>query len=82
MVRDVEASLRRLGTDRIDVFFLHRFDDVTPLEETLRAVESLVTAGKILYPAVSNFSAWQTMKALGIAANHGWAPIACAQPTA
>jgi aryl-alcohol dehydrogenase-like predicted oxidoreductase len=80
LVRAVEASLRRLQTDRIDVFFLHRFDDVTPLEETLRALESLVTQGKILYPAVSNFSAWQTMKALGIAEHNGWAPIVCAQP--
>ena len=80
LVRAVEASLRRLATDRIDIFFLHRFDDITPLEEVLRAVESLVSAGKILYPAVSNFAAWQTARALGIAEKHGWSPIACAQP--
>jgi aryl-alcohol dehydrogenase-like predicted oxidoreductase len=78
--RALEASLARLGTDRVDVFFLHRFDDATPLEESLQALERLVRAGKILYPAVSNFTAWQTAKALGIQAARGWAPIAAAQP--
>ena len=80
LVRAVEASLRRLGTDRVDVFFLHRFDDATDLDETLRAVEDLVRAGKILYPAVSNFAAWETMKALGLAREHGWSPVVCTQP--
>jgi aryl-alcohol dehydrogenase-like predicted oxidoreductase len=80
LVRAVEASLRRLGTDRIDVYFLHRFDEVTPLEDTLRTLEMLVQQGKILYPAVSNFSAWQTARAVGIAERNGWAPIACVQP--
>jgi aryl-alcohol dehydrogenase-like predicted oxidoreductase len=78
--RAVEASLRRLGTEYIDVFFLHRMDDRTPLEESLREVERLVMAGKILYPAVSNFAAWQTARALGIAERHGWAPPCCVQP--
>lgn len=80
LVRAVENSLRRLRTDRIDVFFLHRFDDSTCLEETWRAIEHLVAQGKILYPAVSNFAAWQTMKALGIARMRGWAPPVCVQP--
>ncbi len=80
LVRAVEASLRRLATDRIDLFFLHRHDDVTSLEETLRAVETLVQQGKILYPAVSNFSAWQTMKALGVAEVRGMQPVVAAQP--
>ncbi len=80
LVRAVEASLSRLGTDRIDLFFLHRHDDVTPLEETLRAVETLVQQGKILYPGVSNFAAWQTAKAKGIAERWGWQPIVCTQP--
>lgn len=80
LVRSVEASLRRLATDRIDLFFLHRFDERTALEETLRAVEDLVRAGKILYPAVSNFAAWQTQKALGIAQASGFAPIVATQP--
>mgnify|MGYP001217054777 CR=1 FL=1 len=76
----VEGSLRRLGTDRIDLYFLHRMDEVTDLDETLREVERLVTAGKILYPAVSNFAAWQTMKALGVARHNGWAPLCAVQP--
>lgn len=80
LVRAVEASLRRLGTDRIDIYFLHRFDDITPLEETLRAVEHLVSSGKILYPAVSNFAAWQTARAVGMAERWGWQPITCVQP--
>jgi aryl-alcohol dehydrogenase-like predicted oxidoreductase len=80
LVRSVEQSLRRLGTDRVDVFFLHRFDEATDLEESLRAVEGLVRDGKVLYPAVSNFAAWQTQKALGIARREGFAPLVCVQP--
>lgn len=80
LVRAVEASLRRLGTDRIDVYFLHRFDEVTALDESLRAIEHLVSTGKILYPAVSNFAAWQTVRAIGMAERHGWQPLVCIQP--
>jgi len=80
ILRAVEDSLKRLGTDRIDVYFIHRFDDFTPLEETLRALDDLVTQGKILYPAASNFAAWQVAKALGISAKAGWAPFAVLQP--
>lgn len=80
LVRAVEASLRRLRTDRIDVFFLHRFDDNTPLDETLRALEHLVQQGKILYPAASNFAAWQVARALGVADVHGWSRLAAMQP--
>jgi aryl-alcohol dehydrogenase-like predicted oxidoreductase len=80
LVRAVEASLRRLATDRIDVFYLHRFDDVTALDETLRAVEDLVRSGKILYPACSNFAAWQVAHALGLQRLHGWAPLVAIQP--
>ena len=80
LVRSVEASLRRLGTDRIDLFYLHRWDDRTDLEETLRALEQLVREGKILYPAVSNFAAWQVTKALGVAARLGFAPVVALQP--
>jgi aryl-alcohol dehydrogenase-like predicted oxidoreductase len=80
LVRAVEASLRRLDTDRIDVFYLHRFDDVTGLGETLRAVEDLVRSGKILYPACSNFAAWQVAHALGLQRLHGWAPLVAIQP--
>lgn len=80
LVRAVEASLRRLGTDRIDVYYLHRFDDVTDLGETLRAVDDLVRAGKILYPACSNFAAWQVAHALGIARAERFAPLVAIQP--
>ncbi len=76
----VEASLRRLDTDRIDIYFIHRFDERTPLEETLRGLDDLVRQGKILYPAASNFAAWQVEKALGLAALHGWAAPAVLQP--
>jgi aryl-alcohol dehydrogenase-like predicted oxidoreductase len=76
----VEASLKRLNTDYIDVYFIHHFDDQTPLEETLRALDDLVRDGKILYPAASNFAAWQVAKALGISAREGWARFECIQP--
>jgi aryl-alcohol dehydrogenase-like predicted oxidoreductase len=76
----VEDSLRRLGTDRIDVYFFHKFDDDTPIEESLRAVDDLVRHGKILYPAVSNWAAWQIAKALGISAREGLARFECIQP--
>jgi aryl-alcohol dehydrogenase-like predicted oxidoreductase len=80
LVRAVEASLRRLATDRIDLFYLHRFDDVTHLGETLRAVDDLVRAGKIVYPACSNFAAWQVAHALGIARAERFAPLVAIQP--
>lgn len=68
----VEGSLRRLGTDRIDIFQLHGFDARTPLEETLRTLDDLVRAGKIRYIGCSNFSGWQLMKALAVSDRHGW----------
>lgn len=75
-----EASLRRLGTERIDVFFMHRWDANTPLEETLRALEDLRAAGKVAHIGCSNYAAWQIAKALGISAGHGWAPFEVIQP--
>ena len=80
LVRAVDASLRRLGTDRIDVFFLHRFDDATGLEESLRAMELVLQQGKVSYLAVSNFSAWQTVKALMIASQANLTPLVALQP--
>jgi len=80
LVRAVDASLRRLRTDRIDIFFLHRFDDRTPLDESLRAVHDMTAAGKILYLGLSNFAAWQIAKALGAAEAAGWARAICTQP--
>ena len=80
LVRAVEASLRRLQTDRIDLYYLHRFDDVTALDETLRAIDDLVRAGKIVYPACSNYAAWQVAHALGVQARQGFAPFVAVQP--
>ncbi len=80
LVRAVEASLKRLGTECIDVFYMHRHDDVTAAEETWRAVDDLVRAGKILYPAISNYSAWQGMKAASLCDARGWARPVCFQP--
>jgi aryl-alcohol dehydrogenase-like predicted oxidoreductase len=80
LVRAVEASLKRLNTDRIDILYLHHYDNVTALDDTLKSLELLVLQGKILYPAASNFSAWQTMRALGIAERNGYTPLACLQP--
>ncbi|MEA2008581.1 MAG: aldo/keto reductase [Chloroflexota bacterium] len=76
----VEDSLRRLNTDHIDLYFIHRFDDNTPLEVTLRALDDLVREGKILHPAASNFAAWQIAKGLGISAREAWSPFVCVQP--
>ena len=61
-----EASLRRLGTDYIDLYQAHNFDSLTPLDETMRAFEDLIRAGKIRYAGCSNYSGWQLMKALSI----------------
>ncbi|HEY3295711.1 MAG TPA: aldo/keto reductase [bacterium] len=63
-------SLRRLGTDWIDLYIVHSFDFITPLEETLRALDDLVRVGKVRYLGVSNFAAWQLMKALAISEQH------------
>ncbi len=67
-----EASLRRLGTDYIDLYQLHGFDAVTPIDETVRALDDLVAAGKVRYLGVSNFSGWQLMKSLAVADRYGW----------
>ncbi len=76
----MEVSLKRLNTDRIDVYFLHRFDEDTPIEESVRALDDLVHEGKILYPAVSNWAAWQIAKALGISTCEGLARVEVLQP--
>lgn len=80
IMQAVEGSLKRLGTDRIDLYFLHNVDLDTPMEETLQALDDLRQQGKILYPAVSNWAAWQIAKALGISASKGLARFACIQP--
>jgi len=68
-----EESLRRLATDYIDLYYMHGFDATTPLEETLRALDDLIRAGKIRYIGCSNFSGWHLMKALSLSERHGWA---------
>jgi aryl-alcohol dehydrogenase-like predicted oxidoreductase len=78
--RALEASLKRLGTDRVEILFLHHYDALTPLDEQMRALEDLVRAGKVLYPAVSNFAAWQTQAALGAQERAGWARLQAIQP--
>ena len=71
LIRSVEASLRRLGTDYIDLFQLHGFDALTPVEETLSTLDDLVRAGKIRYIGCSNFSGWHLMKSLAVSEKYG-----------
>ena len=73
LVQSVENSLKRLGTDYIDVYHLHAFDATTPVEETLQALNHLVLAGKVRYIACSNFSGWHLMKSLSVSERYGWA---------
>jgi aryl-alcohol dehydrogenase-like predicted oxidoreductase len=74
-----EASLQRLGTDYIDLYIVHRFDRLTPLEETLGALDDLVRRGLVRYVGFSNWSAWQAAKAVGLQRQHGWAQFRAAQ---
>ena len=71
LLREVEASLKRLGTDYIDVYFMHGFDALTPLEEILSTLDTLITSGKIRYIGCSNYSGWHLMKALATSEKHG-----------
>ena len=76
----VEDSLRRLGTDYIDLYQVHRPDADTPLDETIRALDDLVTSGKVRYLGNSNFASWQIAESHHLAKNNGWAPFISAQP--
>ena len=80
IVRAVEASLKRLQTDRVDVLFLHQWDSLTPIEESTRALEDLVRSGKVIYPAISNWAAWQIQRAIDIEEHNGWARLQVLQP--
>jgi len=80
MVQAIEACLKRLQTDRIDVLFLHRYDSLVPIDESMRGLEDLVRAGKVIYPAVSNWSAWQTQRAVDLQERHNWARLQVVQP--
>jgi aryl-alcohol dehydrogenase-like predicted oxidoreductase len=79
ILHSVEDSLRRLKTDYIDLLYMHCWDPVTPIEESLNAFNDLVTQGKVRYIGVSNFKAWQLMKALAVSDANGWARFIAAQ---
>jgi aryl-alcohol dehydrogenase-like predicted oxidoreductase len=72
LISECEASLRRLRTDRIDLYQVHEWDGQTPLDETLDALDTLVKSGKVRYVGASNYSGWQLMKALGVADRNGY----------
>ncbi|MBX3446923.1 MAG: aldo/keto reductase [Parvibaculaceae bacterium] len=79
LMQQVEASLKRLGTDYIDLYQIHGWDAVTPMEESLRALDDLVRQGKVRYIGVSNWAAWQIVKALGISERRGFEKFATLQ---
>jgi aryl-alcohol dehydrogenase-like predicted oxidoreductase len=79
VMQQLENSLRRLRTDYVDIYWLHNFDPVTPAEETLRALDDLVTAGKVRYVGFSDTPAWATAEAATIARFRGWAPVIALQ---
>lgn len=72
LIKSCEGSLRRLGTDHIDIYHMHGFDANTPVEETLNALNNLVQSGKVRYIACSNFSGWHLMKSLSVSERYGW----------
>ncbi len=76
----VEASLRRLNTDYLDLYQVHMWDPHTPLEETLMTLDTLVRSGKVRYLGASNFSGWMLQKAIDLSRSHGWEPFSCLQP--
>jgi aryl-alcohol dehydrogenase-like predicted oxidoreductase len=73
VIEAVEASLRRLKTDYVDIYHMHGFDATTPVEETLETLDTLVKEGKVRYIACSNFSGWHLMKSLAVSERYGWA---------
>ena len=80
IMQAVEASLRRLHTEYIDLYYVHCWDGKTALEETLLTLNNLLKSGKVRYLGVSNFTAWQLMKALSISEKRGWSKFICLQP--
>lgn len=80
ILSSIDASLRRLQTDYVDLYQVHAWDPVTPLEETLGTLDGLVKAGKVRYVGVSNFSGWQLQKAIDISKHNGWEPFVSLQP--
>lgn len=79
IMHNVERSLKSLQSDHIDIYQIHRFDDTTPIEETLRALDDLVQSGKVRYIGASNFAAWQLARANTIAELRGWSPFVSIQ---
>lgn len=80
LISAVHASLRRLGTDYLDLYQLHCFDDATPIEETLSTLDTLVRTGLVRHLGVSNYAAWQLQKSVDVARFRGWEPFVAAQP--
>jgi aryl-alcohol dehydrogenase-like predicted oxidoreductase len=80
LLAGVEASLRRLRTNYIDLYQVHCWDNVTPLEETLSTLNGLVQSGKVRYLGTSNYSGWQLQKAIDLSRRMGWEPFVCLQP--
>ncbi|MBL8133230.1 MAG: aldo/keto reductase [Anaerolineae bacterium] len=76
----IDQSLRRLQLDYVDLYQVHCWDNLTPLEETLSTLDTLVKSGRVRYLGVSNYKAWQVQKAVDLAAQHGWEPFTCLQP--
>jgi aryl-alcohol dehydrogenase-like predicted oxidoreductase len=72
IMKQCDASLKRLGTDYIDIYHMHGFDAMTPVEEVLKTLDNLVTSGKVRYLACSNFSGWHLMKSLSVSEKYGW----------
>ena len=79
LTRQVEGSLKRLGTDYIDIYHMHIYDALTPVEEVLHTLDTLVTAGKVRYIACSNFSGWHLQRSLDVSERYGWARYAAHQ---
>src|SRR5678816_4130570 len=79
IVAEIDASLKRLGTDFVDLYQIHRWDDTVPIEETLEALNDVVRAGKALHIGASSMYAWQFAKALRVSERHGWARFATMQ---
>ncbi len=80
ILQGVEASLRRLNTDYIDLYQVHCWDHITPLEETLSTLDTLVKSGRVRYTGVSNYTGWQLQKAIDMSRHNGWEPYTCLQP--
>ena len=79
ILHEIDASLKRLGTDYVDLYQIHRWDDATPIEETMEALHDVVRAGKARYLGASSMHAWQFAKAQHVAERHGWTPFVSMQ---